>query len=384
MHKTSLGCLAAIALGVSATAQNFIGFNYNGQVGATSRGSLTVNAGEVMTRIGGEDYAGWGTDTAGSRTITSLYYIVQDQDTIATPGEVYDVVVYPEDPLLPGYPDLTQRIPFATGVVFPTATSQIAAFAVTLTPTNPVAVPIQGGGSVFVAFALPAAAIWPSDGVSIQVVLGYQPSPTFLVYDIPGQAQDPFSTPDPTNSHGLSNVGGVVNYDSRRNQMIDIEHSSAGGIPTGITNQTTLLGSANPPPAGFGPCPGTGDFMSGVAPDVSQLDPTRFDDVAMDYYRFGSNTPLTVFLIDFGTFFPELPIVSLGAPAGSTGVACTTPGTALNAGIVFGSADESFKVLSFPASSRAALVGFALVQQAVEFDTTTGLLHASPCGRQVF
>jgi hypothetical protein len=263
----------------------------------------------------------------------------------------------------------------------------IAAAARTVTPTTPVAVPIQGGGDIFIAFSLPAAPGWATgvDGLSIQICLGYAPSTTFTVFDVPGQAQQPLTPSTPANSHGLSYVApGAAVYNGRRSLMIDVAHSTAGGVVLGITNQTSFLPSNNPPPAGWGPAPGTASFMSGVNPDVSQFDPLRADDVAMDYYRFGSGAPLTVFLLNFGGFFPELPITAYGAPAGSTGVACLNPGTSLNAGIAFGVNDEAFKVLTFGAAVRAALVGFPLVQQAIEFDTTTNLLHSSPCGRQVF
>jgi hypothetical protein len=117
---------------------------------------------------------------------------------------------------------------------------------------------------------------------------------------------------------------------------------------------------------------------------VSQFDPLRADDVAMDYYRLGSNAPLVFFLLSFGNFGTELPLVQLGAPAGSTGVACVDLGGFINAGLAIGSVDEAFRVTSFPAASRASLVGFQLVQQAVEFDVNAGVLHSSPCGRQTF
>ena len=124
------------------------------------------------------------------------------------------------------------------------------------------------------------------------------------------------------------------------------------------------------------------DRLEPMAEDVSQFDPARNDDVAYDYFRTGSGTPVVFFLIDFGSFSAELPI-TVFTPG--TGVACLNPATLISAGFAIGSADEAFNVLSFPVGPlRASLVGFPLVQQAMEFDVATSEVHAGPCGRQTF
>ncbi|MFO1077621.1 MAG: hypothetical protein U1E73_07830 [Planctomycetota bacterium] len=382
-----MGAIAALT--THGIAQDFVGFFLNNQVGATSRGGISSGAGEVMTRIDGHEYAGWGTDVAGMRTISSIFMIIQDQDAVAT-AETFDIVLYPEDPANPHFPDINAPITFATGIAGPPApaTGVISAASRIVTPATPVAVPIQGNGDIFVAFALPANAGWavnpPTDGLSAQMVLGYQPSTTFTIFDIPGRAQQPSTPGSAANSHGLYRLSGSqsVTYSVCRNWVLDVEHSGVGGCVTGITNQASLLGSANPPPAGFGPCPGTADFESGVAPDVSQFDPARADNVAFDYYRTNSGSPLVFFLYDFaGTFGTELPIS--GVTPGS-GVICVNLATFISAGFRIGSANEAFLVTSFPASSRAALAGFRLIQQAAEFEVATGFVYTSPCGRQSF
>ncbi|MCA8953101.1 MAG: hypothetical protein KDE27_26555 [Planctomycetes bacterium] len=383
-HASRFGILAA-ALASTAAAQDFIGFTYNEQVGATSRGSLGGAAGEVITRIDGDEYGGWGTDTAGMRTISSIFMIIQDQDAVAT-AETFDIYLYAEDPLNPGFPDLTTKTTFAMFEAGPPAptTGVISASAKVVTPATPVAVPIQGGGDIFISFEFAAAPGlgWPTDGLSSQICLGTQPSASFTVFDIPGGAQQPSSPAGPNNSHGLSNLGGALTYSSTRNWVIDVEHSTAGGVVLGVTNQTSCVGSNNPPPTGFGPAPGTADFMSGVSPDVVGFNAGRADDVTMEYFRVGSGTPLVFFLADIGGFAAEMPLS--GLVAGATGVSCVNIGSFLTLGFVVGSGDEAFLTTTFPAAVRPTLAGFPLIQQAVEFDTANGTAHASPCGRQVF
>ncbi|MCA8953100.1 MAG: hypothetical protein KDE27_26550 [Planctomycetes bacterium] len=377
MRRAFLVLGAAASFVSTVAAQDFLGFSYHACISATSRGTVGSSAGEILTRIDGDEYAGWGLGAPGMRTISSVFLIVQDQDAVATP-EVFDVYLYAEDGANPGFPDLATRTTFATAVAGPPAPAAgvISAVAKVVTPALPVAVPIQGGGDVFVAFAFPAAA-WPLDGLSAQLVLGSG----VAAADVPGRAQQPPAPTGPNNSHGLSRVAGGLSYDSTRNWVIDIEHDTAAGCVLGITNQPSCPASHNPPPAGSGPAPGTADFMSGVAPDVSGFHPGRVDDVTMDYYRTGSGAPLVFFLADVGTFGPEVPVASFTA---GSGVFCVNAASFLTLGVRIGMADEAFLTTTFPAAIRPSLAGFPLVQQAVEFDVGTGLAHASPCGRQRF
>lgn len=390
MHKFVFSAALA-ALSLPCLAQDYIGLTYNTSVSATSRGSLGTNAGEVMTRIDGSEFAGWGTNTPGFRTIGALYYIVQDQDAL-TP-EVFDIKLYPEDVSNPGYPDLAAGVVYATGITGPTTTGTVPVIAATVKITPPTtvgvgdSVPIQGGGDVFVSWVLPANAGWAAtDGLSINIILGFNPS-TFTVYDTPGLAQGGTPAPstalsNPSNSHGLYRIGaGLAAYSQRRMMLLDVLHSTSGGTALGITNQTTYLGSNNPPPAGFGPAPGTASMMSGSNPDVVGGNLGRVDDLAMEFYRTGFGTGgLVVFLADFGNFGPELPMAALGV--NGTGVLCLNLSSLMVLGISFSVTDEAYLVSLIPAGARSSLAGLPIVQQAGGLDAAGGV-HASPCRRQV-
>ena len=382
--KQHLFVAATAALSLPCLAQDYIGFSYNCQVGATSRGALGVNAGEVMARIAGDEFAGWGTNTPGTRTIGTLFYVIQDQN--AATAETFNIKLYPEDAANPGYPDLTAGVVYATGVTGPTGTGVVAT--VKTTPPDVVgvgdSVPIVGGGDVFISWELPANALWATDGLSINVVLGYAPNTTFLVYDTPSLAQG--STPPPVgapgNSHGLSRTGsGAATYNARRMPLFDVLHNTSGGIGLAITNQTTFTASNNPPPAGFGPAPGTASMMSGTNLDINGGNPGRLDDLSMEYFRTGLGaTGLVLFLIDTtGTFGPEIPIAVTGLAG--TGSICVTGNFGV-LGVVPTVADEAFFVTPIPAGSRATLIGQPVVQQAVGIDSAFSF-HLSPCRRSI-
>lgn len=395
MRCSLIALAVAAALAGQLAAQDFIGFSYNGQISATSRGSLGNNAGEAMTRIDGSDYAGWGTDTPGTRTLTSLFFVAQDQVAPVSPatGNTFDIKIYPEDVANPGFPDITAGVTFATGVTGPTIAAGgvpgIAAVAKTVTPTTPVSVPIQGGGDVFVSFVLPA--VTATSSLSIQIALGYAPSTLFTVYDLPGPTQPPASSTTPTpitvqNTHCVSLVGGVLSLNARRNQLIDVAHNGTGGAVLTSTNQTTYTSSNNPPPAGFGPAPGTANFLSGVSPDGNAFNAGRADDIAFDFFKTGMPAgSLVLFGITLTTPFiaSEPPLAALGLSG--TGVLCVDPGDPaffLNVSITT-VANEAFWVTQFPAGVRAQLPGFTINQQAFWLDPNF-VFTASPCGAQAF
>jgi hypothetical protein len=383
MHKLSLS-VAVAALSLPAVAQDYVGFSYNTAIGATSRGAIAAAAGEVMTRIDGSEFAGWGTTTAGRRTLDAIYFVLQDQNA-ATP-ETCDIILYPEDAANPGFPDLAAGVVYATGVTGPTGTG-IAAVVKTVTPTTvgvTDSVPIQGGGDVFISWSLPANAGWPAtDGLSLNVVLGYAPTTTFLVFDTPGLAQGGTPPPAaaPSNSHGLSRTGAnAAIYNARRQMFFDVLQNNAGGISMAITNQTSFTCSNNPPPAGFGPAPGTASFMSGTNPDVVGGNPGRVDDLTFEFYKFGvGSTALVAFLIDFGAFGPELPIGLLGFTG--TGSFCLNLSTFSIATVSFTTADEAFFVLTIPAAVRPTLSGLQVNYQGAALVPTMDW-HTSPCRSQ--
>ncbi len=374
IHRLVLGS-AICCLHATVAAQDFLGFSYNTAVGAASRGTLGAGAGELMTRIDGTDCAGWGTDTPGFRTVRSIACLVQDHDA-ATP-ETFGIKLYPEDPARPGFPDLTAGISFVAGMPGPNGIGGVAELRVA-TPSVPVAVPIQGGGDVFVAFVLPAATA--GDGLAIQVVLGFNPGAGFTTYDTPSAVQGgtPVPAGNPATSRFLSRTDSSIVYNARRQCWLDVAHSGAGGTALAITNQTSFPGSNNPPPDGFGPAPGTGDLLSGSAPDVGGSNAGRADDVAMRFFKTGlASGQLVAFLIDrdlspvFGT---EQPLAAFFP--GATGSTCL--GTPDVFGFRQSVGGEAWLVTTIPIAVRAQLLGLVAKQQAVAVDTD-GNLHASPC-----
>lgn len=375
-----------VALAAAAAAQaNFLGFSYNVQITATSRYSIGTAAGEVMTVVKGEEYAAWGTDVPGFRTVASVFMVIQDQDAVATP-ETFDVFLYPESATTPGTPDLSAQIVFATGVTGPAAptTGVIAAAAKIITPATPVQVPIVGSGDVFVSFSLPANAGWAAtDGLSCHANYGYAPGATFTVFDVPGQNQQPVTPITVNNTHCFSRLGAATNVivNQCRTHLIDVAHNGPGGCVLGITNQASAPGSANPPPAGFGPCPGTASFQSGCAPDVSGFNAGRADDIAFDYFR-GTTAAgnLVIFFADVGTFAPEIPL-GLIFPGSTGSVAMNSTFFQIGSGIV-DPTGEAFLVTSFPAAVRPLAVGLNLIQQALEVDFVNSVFRLSPAGRQ--
>lgn len=385
MHLSIRTCLAAAALAAAASAQaNFMGFSYNVQITATSRYSVGTAAGEVMTVIKGEEYAGWGTDTPGFRTVASVFMIIQDQDAVATP-ETFDVILYPESLTTPGTPDLNAPITFATGVTGPAApaTGVIAAAAKIITPAAPVAVPIVGTGDVFVSFRLPANAGWAAtDGLSCNANYGYAPGATFTVFDSPGANQQPVTPITVDNTHCFSRIGtGAVIVNQCRTHIIDIAHSGAGAAVMAITNQASATGSANPPPTGFGPAPGTASFQSGCAPDVTGFTSGRVDDITFDYFRgtTAANNPV-IFFADVGAFPAEIPL-GLIFP-GSLGNICMNSTFFQVGQNLVDATGEAFNVIQFPLAARPLAAGLQIIQQALELNIAGGNFILSPAGRQ--
>jgi hypothetical protein len=373
---------SVLILCASATAQDFLGFSHNTAVSAASRGSIGLTAGEVMTRIDGSEAAGWGTATPGFRTLRSIACIVQDKD--AATVETFDITLYPENTLLPGFPDLAHGVAFATAVPGPSGTGGVAELRV-VTPATPVAVPIQGGGDVFVSFVLPAAT--GTDGLSMQVVLGFDAGPSFPTFDVPGAVQGvgaPVPAASPATSHFLSRTGPTtLNYNTRRQCWLDVAHDGAGGMGLTITNQVAFGCSKEPAPEGYGPAPGTGDFLSGSAPDAAGSNTGRADDIAMRFVKSGlGDNRLVVFLLDQDLspeFGAELPVSQWFA--GATGSMCLVqPEIVAFAPSVNG---EAWHVTRVPNALRGTLSGYVVKQQAACIDQN-GVIHAGACDAMHF
>lgn len=381
-HILIAGCVLAVAA-ANASAQQFVGFAFNTSVGATSRGSVGTNAGEIIARIDADDYAGWANDPANpaQRLISAVSFTVQDQDAFNT-AELFDLKIYGEDPANPGYPLLSSGVTAVTGIAGPTSTVNttliVAAFH-SVTFATPVPVPV--GQDAFVSFAVPAAA-WSTDGLSFHINLGYAPSASFLVWDEPGAQMQPLVTTGitPDDSYALNYIPTATPalfYSARRQITVDIATGGAGGCVTAITNQAnyTISNAA----------PGTASFMSGLHPDATNPPYTagRADDIG---YRFNDaslpDNSVVFFLATLGTFGPELSLASI--VPGSTGVGCLNPAFVTPLGVGLTATGTSTLTTTIPAGARAMISGFPLLQQAIGYNSTNGTLHAGPCGRQLF
>ena len=351
-------------------AQEFLGFTYNSVVSATSRGSLGAAAGEVMTRIAGSEYGSWGTSVPGARTIHSLFFIVQDQIAGAV-GAPFDIKLYPESVAVPDTPDLTAGVVFAAGVSGPTGTGTVAAVAMVVTPLVPVSVPLQGGGDVFVSFALPAVS--PGGNLSVQIQLG---AGTVFGGDNPGPAQQPGTPPAPANTHGLTFLPPAqITHDFRRMHVLDVAQNCAGGGALTITNQAAFPVSHNPPPTGAGACPGTQDFFSGLAPDVNGFAPGRVDDLGFRYQRTGlaGSGALVLFAIDFAAgLATEIPLPGIGNLGLSNGAFVSRI-------LIAPTTDEVCLTLLVPTGFRPLLPGTKIQQQAAAFFAGSIIAGPSVC-----
>lgn len=372
--------VAAAALLNPAKAQEWVGFDRNVTPTYTSRGALGVLAGQVLTRLDGDEHAGWGTDgPPGWRQITALRFTVQDQN-ILTP-EFFHITLYPEG--APGYPLWTAGVPFAVNVAGPWGSTAVPG-SLTLTISNTVSVPILGGGDIFVAFDLPANAQWPNDGLSLWNVAAVSTLPNI---DVPGPVQSLTAPPGPDNSHGLTfRPNSVPNgaplllaYDRCRQHILDVRHGwtqqLAGGVGGAVTNQTSYPISGAPP--------GTADFLSGSNPDVNGFSVGRADDICMEIHMAGAGGMLAFFQIGLDTGFgPEIPMSSFGP--GYTGVVCLPLNAGLAGVIALPVGDQAVWTLPLPGIWRPFLIGHRIYQQAFLFDPTNGVIHASPCDMMAF
>lgn len=376
----ALGGAAALAA-VCLPAQQFVGFAHNLMSGATTRGAIAGGAGEVLARFDAGDYVGWGNASAGMRLIQGVSLVVQDQDAAATP-ETFDIRIYREDQAHPGYPLRSSGVTAVTGVAGPPAPSSgvLAASYRSLTFATPVSVPV--GSDVFVGFAVAANNGWfASDGLSFHASLGYQPSATYTVFDLPGAAMGPLATsnvaPDQSYQLSWSQSSGLMVYSPRRQLLVDLAVDGAGGCVTAQTNQLSYASSNGQD--------GTASFLSGLHPDV--VDPAwnqgRADNLA---YRFEDTTladgSLVFYLAALGGFGPELPLA--GAVPGSSGVLCLHLANAATIGVGVTATGVSVLNSQVPVGARRFVSGWALLQQAIAYDALNGTLRGAPCGRQVF
>ncbi len=380
MHSVIRAGLIAGIVVLPCLGQDVLGILNNTDTSFTSRGSTALpntNPSTAYLRIDADHYAGWGVNpaTPGMREIVGLYAVLQDQ--IGTTPETFDILVYGEDPAAANYP--LAITPLATAGPFPTPASTATgavAWVLTANFTTPVLAP--AGQDVFVAVGLPqpATGTWPTDGMSCHAL--YFVNVTSGFFDLPGFAH-PTSPPEQAGNGGWyvpSLPSGPLYTVTPRMWKIQPLVNGATGVAGTITNQTTATQSNLPP--------GTASMASGLHPDAQNppLNAGRADDISGRWFKTGTpdGTPV-FFLMDFGTFGPELP-VSVFLP-GSTGVACLNLGTMTTLGINFTVGGQAFQVLTIPANSRGILAGISVLHQAAGFDPVSGTAMVNGCTRQV-
>ena len=153
-------------LAVAASAQSTLFEIYPSCTTHTWRGSIGVNAGEVLLQIPASHFVGVGHVPQGTGfEMTGMRIVTQDQD--AGTQETYRLVLRPD---VGGTPDCT-----APGMLFmggplqlPPGTG-IQAWVMSTTFTTPVSLP--GCATYYAGVALDAAPLWTADGQSIHMAM---------------------------------------------------------------------------------------------------------------------------------------------------------------------------------------------------------------------
>lgn len=247
------------ALGVTVAAQTpavcLKGFYQRVSTGATSRGSNGTSAGKMLTRIDHESHRAWGIDKPDKRKhfIWGLQVVVQDQNL--STNESFTLQGHGEDPQDPNFPDPDDNFLNTDPIQLPPG-SGTGAFLITTNFETPVQA--DNREDVFLGIGVAANSGWATDGVSLHINLGFQPSASFTVFDRGGAA---LGNTAPGNTYGYSWVtGSDALANSPRQYRIDALVATGCGNATGITNQTSYTISASP---------GTSSMFSGLNPDAA-------------------------------------------------------------------------------------------------------------------
>jgi len=102
--RTVVRLATAALVAAQLAAQQPLGATFGTLPSAASRGALLGAAGTLVARFDHDDYVGWGrtTSTPNRRVIHGVTFTSEDKD--GSTQESYSVLVYGEDPLLPGFP----------------------------------------------------------------------------------------------------------------------------------------------------------------------------------------------------------------------------------------------------------------------------------------
>ena len=179
-----LFALAIGALALDASAQTNLFQIYPPATTYTSRGTLSVNAGEFLQEVPAAYFAGVG-DSGTACTAAGMIYATQDQ--LGTTLETYSVVLRKE--AMGGGPDISATGAISVSGPYTTPANTTAgpiAWTVTLTYTTPVTLPCLS--TYFMGLQLAAAPGWtmtPADGQSIHVAYYSTVAPAPVTGDNP-------------------------------------------------------------------------------------------------------------------------------------------------------------------------------------------------------
>jgi hypothetical protein len=365
--KSVLGItLSALVLSPALLAQTAptpepLGTTASVNVSATSRGSNGGSAGAMLNRMEYDQYRAWGQDgspkSLAFRTIHGFKANLQDQD--ASTQQKLDWVGYSEDSSNANFPDPAGLI-FTSSQAWPfTATSGITSATIVSIFKTPVQVPAKGDVFVGLETDAVAGAGWPTDGVSVNITLGYQPTSSFTVFDLGGPA---LGTTGPRNTYGYSWIMPAASNpplaNGPRQYLIDPLVLGGTGAATAVTNQTSFTSS--------NAAPGTTSFLSALNPDIKDppLNATRADDIGylVEHTLAAGNPVVFALAAKFAPF--DIP---LGA---GSGVLSLDLGTFFIAGAAVGSAapaNQASIVYALPAAFRKDKNIAQIAQQAFIF-----------------
>ncbi|MEZ5962983.1 MAG: hypothetical protein R3F56_03960 [Planctomycetota bacterium] len=157
----STGAYSIFLTGAAYVPQNGVEI-YPGVTSFTSRGNISVNAGEVLQGFHGSHWSNLG-DNGTDVNLTGLTYITQDQN--ASTQELYDVVVRGGTDSTGPDATTTGELSVISGLSTPSGGNTPSAWIITADFSTPCAIPENSFFSVGVRFA--AAPLWSADGQSI-------------------------------------------------------------------------------------------------------------------------------------------------------------------------------------------------------------------------
>lgn len=173
MRITLLASLA-LASALSAQTPNYFEI-YSGCTNYTSRGALSVNAGDILVEVNKSHFQGVALNAAGTGTqLNTFRYVMQDQN--AATQEAYSLVVRPESAPNSNSPDCVNPPMLTVGPFMSPSGAATLAWIITATIGTPSTV-LPVADTIFHGVNVPANANWThptdGDGLSIHIATYY-------------------------------------------------------------------------------------------------------------------------------------------------------------------------------------------------------------------